>query len=96
MFYLDKSKQRGVLFAYSIDYHYREDYALAKLQGLDPNKLYKVTEIMPNKNNKTGKYIYGYNNNGAILSGDMLMKYGLKLNILNRNQSVVLEVTAVE
>lgn len=96
MIYVDKAQDKAVLFAYSIDFHYRELYPTVKLQGLDPNKLYRITEVMPNKNNATNKYIYAYRSEGAIVSGDFLMKYGMKLSIIKRNQSAVFEITAVE
>lgn len=96
MIYVDKAQDRAVLFAYSIGFHYRELYPTVKLQGLDRNKMYKVTEVMPNKNNNSGKYLYAYDSEGAVLSGDFLMKYGMKLNIIKRNQSAVFEIVAIE
>lgn len=91
---VSKSKDRAVLFAYSIDYHYRESYPTIKLQGLDPDKKYRVRELMPKVVN--GEVSYAYESEGAVLRGDFLMKYGLKLLIILRNESAVFELVAVE
>ncbi len=96
MMYVDPNKDKAVVFAYSLNYHYREMYPTVKLEGLDPNKQYLVREVMPLKNGKTQKNNYAHKAEGKILSGDVLMNYGLELKIIKRNQSAVLELTAVE
>lgn len=50
--YVDKAKSKSVLFAYDIHPRFGEKTFPVKLQGLDPNKKYKVQEInlMPARN----------------------------------------------
>lgn len=73
--YVTEDKSASILFAYSFDFHYRDSYVTVKLQGLDPNKRYKVEELMPAVSG--GKPKYTYSGEGEILTGDFLMKYGI-------------------
>ena len=57
-----------------------------KLKGLDPAKMYKVTEL-----NKAGNStFYG---DGQVFPGDYLMKAGISLTIGNTYESTVLLIT---
>ena len=87
--YVSKDTNKAVLFAYDIHPRFQEKLMAVKLQGLDPNKQYKVEEInlMPSVTSKLGS-------NGKVFSGDYLMKVGLNVFGLATTQSHVIEFTA--
>lgn len=87
LMYVSKDKKQSVFFAYSLKYHGRTNYFETKLNGLDPNKKYKVTEI--NKRN----WWSSFNGNEKTFSGDFLMKVGISLNIGNPFDSTVLLIS---
>ena len=79
----------GVLFAYNLSPRYKEKLQRVKLQGLDPSKKYRVTEInlMPGTKSKFAQ-------NNKIFSGDYLMKVGLDVFSFAHNTSMVVEISA--
>jgi alpha-galactosidase len=81
--YVTKNKKRALFFAFSLEYHQRLLINNFRLQGLDPEKQYKVTEINKNENSN----FWG---DGKIFTGDYLMKVGVNTNISKRGESVVL------
>lgn len=87
--YVSKDTNKAVLFAYDIHPRFQEKLTTVKLQGLDPNKHYKVEEInlMPSVDSKL-------ESNGKIYSGDYLMKVGLNIFGFAAIQSYVVELTA--
>ena len=87
--YVSKDTNKAVLFAYDIHPRFQEKLMAVKLQGLDPNKQYKIEEInlMPSVTSKLGS-------NGKVFSGDYLMKVGLNVFGLATTQSHVIELTA--
>lgn len=87
--YVSKDTNKAVLFAYDIHPRFQEKLIAVKLQGLDPNKQYKVEEInlMPSVTSKLGA-------DGKVFSGDYLMKVGLNVFGLATTQSHVIEFTA--
>ena len=72
--YVDATQSKAVLFAFDIHPRYAERLLPVRLQGLDPNKLYRIEEInlMPG-----GKPTL--KSNGKVYSGDYLMKIGLSV-----------------
>ena len=87
--YVSKDKKQAILFAYDIHPRYQEKLMAVKIQGLDPNAMYKVEEInlMPNTN-------ASLRNNGKIFSGDHLMKVGLDVFGFGQTQSHVISIIA--
>lgn len=87
--YVSKDCQKAVLFAYDIHPRFQEKLLNVKLQGLDPFKRYKVTEInlMPGQTSTL-------ETDGKTFSGDYLMKVGLKTFSANYAQSHVIELIA--
>ena len=87
--YVSKDKKQAILFAYDIHPRYQEKLMAVKIQGLDPNTMYKVEEInlMPNTN-------ASLRNNGKIFSGDYLMKVGLDVFGFGQTQSHVISIIA--
>ena len=71
---VDKLKSQSVLYTYNIHPRFSEDLYPIRLQGLDPDKQYRIEEInlMPGKEST-------YRENGQVYSGDYLMKVGLRL-----------------
>ena len=71
--YVSKDKAHAVLFAYNLHPRYKEPRLLkVRMQGLDPQRQYKVEEInlMPGTTST-------FDFNGKSFSGDFLMKVGL-------------------
>jgi alpha-galactosidase len=86
---VDDAKTKAVLFSYILNPLYGEDFSNVRLQGLDPDKMYKVEEInlMPE-----GKK--GFKESGNTFTGDYLMKVGLSVSTSTPQTSTVLEISA--
>jgi alpha-galactosidase len=82
--YVSKDKKQAVLFAYSLKYHARTAFFETKLNGLDPNKKYKITELNIQQGNGS------FNGNNQEFPGEYLMNAGIVLNIGNPFDSAVL------
>lgn len=98
IFYVDNTKNHAVLFAYDMYPRYAEKITKVKLQGLDANKQYVVTEI--NREQKEGRSILDENgsfvNEGKVYSGEYLMKVGLDVFSSKHLQSRVIEIAVLE
>lgn len=79
----------SVVFAYDLNPRYGEQLRPVRLTGLDPDAHYRIREInrMPGQNPRI-------EHNDHILSGDYLMKVGLKLFSTDRARSVIVELKA--
>jgi alpha-galactosidase len=88
--YVSKDQKKAVLFAYDVYPRFQEKLMNVKLQGLDPNKTYKVEEInlMPGVDS-------ALKSNGQTYTGDYLMKVGIEVFGFAATQSHVLELTAM-
>lgn len=86
--YVSTDQQKAVLFAYDVYPRFEEKLFPVKLQGLNPNKMYKVEEInlMPGVKSVLKA-------NGKVLSGDYLMKIGLEVFGFKPLHSCVIELT---
>lgn len=93
--YVNDDKSKSIVFVYSIDFHFRDVYPTIKLQGLDPNKNYRVEELMP-AIGSNGKARSCYRSNGEVLSGDMLMKFGMTLTLQQQSASGVFMLSEVK
>ena len=87
--YVSNDRDTAVLFAYDIHPRYQEKLLPVRLQGLDPDKLYRVEEInlMPG----TRPALKAHEKK---LSGDYLMKVGLEVFTFGSMQSHVVRLTA--
>lgn len=87
--YADKAAEHVVLFGYDIHPRYGERLLPVKLQGLDPNRRYRLKEVnlMPGKKSNFAQ-------DNRVLSGDYLMKVGVDLLTGNDMHSRVIEITA--
>ncbi|MGL5682457.1 MAG: alpha-galactosidase [Marinifilaceae bacterium] len=89
LMYVDNNQQNAVVYGFSLHPRYSEPVAPVRLQGLDANKKYKVTEInLPQGQNPSLR------ENGRVLSGDYLMKQGLNLLAGSHTKSIVVELNA--
>ncbi len=87
--YVSRDKSKAVLFAYDIHPRFKESVPVVKLQGLDPAKKYRLTEInlMPGVKSELVE-------DGKVYTGDFLMKAGLDILTPVDGQSHVIEFTA--
>jgi alpha-galactosidase len=87
--HVSKNKAGALLLVYDIHPRYGEKLLPVKLQGLDPDRQYKVEEInlMPGSFSRLGE-------NGKTFSGDYLMKVGINALGTTHTNSRVIEITA--
>jgi alpha-galactosidase len=90
LMYADESKNKALLFAYNLHVRYGEDFNKVKLQGLDPQKKYKVSETNMYNTSKSS-----FADNDKIFSGDFLMKIGIDVSTQTPLSSAIFEITAV-
>ncbi|RHJ88931.1 alpha-galactosidase [Parabacteroides bouchesdurhonensis] len=85
--HVSKDKNAALLYAYDLHPRYAEKLYPVKLQGLNPNKKYKLEEInlMPGAKST-------FVDNGKIFSGDYLMKIGLRVFTIAEANSRVIEL----
>ncbi|HEY0669508.1 MAG TPA: alpha-galactosidase, partial [Sphingobacteriaceae bacterium] len=88
--YVDEAKSSAVMFNYLSNWRYTTTATQRpiKLQGLDPNKNYKIRELNLMKNAKSSI------NSDQAYSGDFLMNVGLNPGVNNNRTSVVLGIKA--
>ncbi|TGE29159.1 alpha-galactosidase [Hymenobacter metallicola] len=89
--YVDEAKAKAVLFGYNLHTRSNEQVLPVRLQGLDPARRYRVTEIglMPDTKSELAA-------NGHTYSGDYLMQVGIAVGRYNAPAltSHMLELTA--
>jgi alpha-galactosidase len=74
LMYTNTAKSRAILFNYLLNFRRKEYMGKVLLQGLDPEKRYKIQEINLLPDTKSTQV-----ENGKTYSGDYLMKIGLNL-----------------
>lgn len=89
MMYVNETKSKAVLFAYTLNSRYGETFNKVKLQGLDPLKTYKIQEI----NVANERRRFGPSESGKSYTGDYLMKIGLSVGSATPLTSAVFEIT---
>ena len=72
LMYVTDDKAKAVVFVYQTQRMFGDFYPSIKLNGIDPNKNYRVTEI-----NVPAKEQQKFTDDASIFSGDFLMKQGL-------------------
>jgi len=75
LMYVNGSKDKAVLFGYTLNSRFNENFNRVRLQGLDPLKTYKIQEI----NVVPGGFQHGPSDSGKSYTGDYLMKVGLTI-----------------
>lgn len=89
LMYVSKEKDKAVFFAFCTDVNSRDVIPLFKLQGLSPEKNYKISEI-----NKTGRSSFW--GDKQILNGDFLMNAGIELHIRTQFDSAVFVLEEIQ
>lgn len=87
LMYADAAKKKAVVFSYTMNARFREDFTRVKLQGLDPSMNYAVEEI---------NQFHGIRSLFPVkkfYSGEYLMNVGLMVNYDQPLTSTVLEIT---
>lgn len=89
LMYVNSEKNKAVMFAYSLNSRFGETFNRVRLQGLDPDKIYKLQEInVPPEGRR-----FGSAESGKSYTGDYLMKIGLNLDARSPLSSIVYELT---
>jgi len=88
--YVGKDKKHAVVFAFDIHPRYNEKLLPIRLQGLDPDKMYRINEI---------NLVQGANSSTSgkdeLFSGEFLMNVGLNLFTGQQLQSRVIELISL-
>ncbi len=74
LMYVNEKKTRAILYNYMLTARYKEMFGRVRLQGLDPNKRYRLREINLFPDTKSTQP-----DNEKVLSGEYLMTTGLNL-----------------
>ena len=90
LMYVNNAKSKAVLFGYTLNARYGETFNRVCLQGLDPDKTYKVQEINISNEGRRGP---GMSESGRSYTGDYLMKVGLNVGSGMPLTSTVYEIT---
>ncbi|MDR2564275.1 MAG: alpha-galactosidase [Prevotellaceae bacterium] len=85
LMYVDSARNRAVLFAYTLNSRYGEEFAKVRMQGLDPAATYTIREINVFGND--------HRTNDVRASGDRLMKEGLSVSPQQPLTSRVYEIS---
>lgn len=97
LMYVTETKNRAVLFGYNLDENLRYKFPSLKLNGLDPAKKYKITEINKEILSSEGKTVKpGVASDNSIFTGEYLTKVGVQFNMTKAYQSVVVEISEVK
>jgi len=87
--YVSKDKSRAVVFDYCFEFQGRANNSrIIKLNGLDPDKKYKITELNVEKSNFWA--------NGKTLSGQYLINEGINPKLEKMYESVVFSIEEVD
>jgi alpha-galactosidase len=89
LMYVNESKTKAVLFAYTLNARYGETFGKVRLQGLDPAKTYRIQEI----NIFSEARRMGPPDSGRSYSGDYLMKIGINAGSPTPLTSAVYEIS---
>jgi alpha-galactosidase len=86
LMYVNEQKSKAVLYSYTLNSRYGEGFTKVRLEGLNPDKNYKVEEVnlMPKPS---------FSDNGKTFSGEYLMKEGLNVTNGKPLTSMILEIT---
>jgi alpha-galactosidase len=88
LLYVNEAKTKAVLFAFALNTRFGETFNRVLLQGLDPNKTYKIQEI-----NAIPDFWHPNMENGRTYTGDYLMKVGLNVGSSAALTSTVIEIS---
>jgi alpha-galactosidase len=89
LMYVNSTKSKAVLFAYTLNSRYNQTFNRVRLQGLDTTKTYKIQEI----NVFPGEGLNSQSEIAKSYTGDYLMKIGLNIGTGSPLSSTVLEIS---
>lgn len=92
LMYVDDHKDKAVFYAYKIKHFINATIPVVRMDGLDPEKNYKITDLTPLDESKPSQL------NGKIVSGKLLMENGISLEQdmrKNEYSSLVLKLEAM-
>jgi alpha-galactosidase len=89
LMYVNRAKNKAVLFSYTLNSRFGEKFNQVRLQGLDPAKTYKIQEINVSSEGRR----FGPSESGKSFTGDYLMKIGLNVGSDAPLTSAVFEIT---
>ncbi|MDR3059106.1 MAG: alpha-galactosidase [Prevotella sp.] len=94
LMYISGLKDKAVLYTYDIHPRFSEKLIPVRLQGLDPQKKYRINEI--NLANQSGNIpkVSTLRENGRVFTGDYLMKIGIDALTATKMHSRIIELTA--
>ncbi|MDB4335065.1 alpha-galactosidase, partial [bacterium] len=87
--YISQNKDEAVLMVYSHEYHRRAERNFVKMLGLDKSATYRISEI-----NRNGKKAH-IQCNEQIVSGDILMNRGIKVDLRKPLESAIFKLVKV-
>lgn len=90
LMYVTPEKDRAVFFAYQMEHFLRQPTVRYRMDGLDPQKNYVLTEV-----NKDAKSKRQFSQEGKVVSGEYLMKQGIALPLNREFASFVVELNEV-
>jgi len=95
LMYVNNTRSKAVLFAYTLNSRYGEAFNRVRLQGLDPAKTYKIQEINPSTDGRRPGPADGSDRSRPVITytGDYLMKVGLPVGSATPLTSAVFEIT---
>lgn len=95
LMYVDQNRSKAVLFCYTLNTRFGESFNKVKLQGLDPDRTYKIHEINLFNEGRRGMAMMlpGMSENGKSYTGDYLMKVGINAGSAGSLTSAVYEIT---
>lgn len=91
LMYVNDEKDHAVFFAYQMEHLLRQAVVRYKMNGLDPQKQYILTEINKDINSKRT-----FKSEDKIISGEYLMKEGINLPLNREFTSIVIELKEVK
>lgn len=94
LMYVSKDKSRAVFFTYKLEHFVNQYIPRLKMDGLNPDKMYKITEINMElgRDNTPGRSRNRINN--QVVSGKQLMEEGIEVSFGGQYSSVVFELNA--
>jgi alpha-galactosidase len=94
LMYVSENKSKAVLFSYTMNARFGENFNTVRLQGLDPNKTYKVEEINIFPEEKKGfPGMPPFRQGSKSYTGDYLMKVGMNVSMPWALSSSVYEIS---
>jgi len=93
LMYVNNTKNKAVLFAYTLNSRYGEAFNRVRLQGLDPEKTYKIQEINPSSELRRQGPPSDGNSSARSYTGEYLMRVGLSVGSATPLTSAIYEIT---